>query len=234
VSGSTPRDAIRLIDGNLVRTRRLELGLSQRNLARTAGFGLATLRDIEDHDGQDRNVSIVQLVRLAGALDLGAARLIDIPRDETPTVAPQVESDDTHEVAHVLLEVRAILNVDDVAQTLGWTYRRTSDALDALNVQLQCTGLHVHRFAGRAQLRPMDPSENLTARVAHVLTLRRGIDRRQAGLVYAAMQGSGKTGRASDPGDKRGRPTLLLLGLLKDEGGRRISLGDDLRYALDL
>lgn len=201
------RESVRLINGGLVRARRLEMGLSQRALARTAGFGLATLTDIENHDGQDRQVTIVELVRLAGALDISPARLVELAPEEPQAAPPVHDDDDAQQVSHVLLEVRVIVAVDDVAQALGWTYDRASNALDALNSRLAGTGLHVHRFAGRVQLRPVDPAPDLTARAANVVMTRRGMSRPQAAQLYAVLQGSGKNGRRGEPGDKRGRPT---------------------------
>jgi transcriptional regulator with XRE-family HTH domain len=228
------RDTVRLINGSLVRRRRLELGISERSLASLAGFGLATLSDIEDHDGQDRTVTLGALTRLAGALDLTPAQLVDVPVESNVEPAEPDDEDDVRLVAQVFIESRVVLYVDDVAQVFGWTYARASTAIDALNARLDGTGLHVHRFPGRAHLRPKDATHELTGAMGKILAARRGIDRRQAGLVYSAMQGLNKSGRTAVHGDNRGRPTLVLLGLLKEEGGRRFSLGDDLRYALDL
>lgn len=227
------------INGALVRTRRLELGLSQRRLARESGFGYANLRDIEENDGQNRTITVAELVRLADGLDLEPGRLIGAsqaapapPAAEPAAVA--TADDDSRAVAQLLLEARSLVYVDDVAHAMGWTYHRTSEALRALDARLAGTGLHVHRCAGRTQIRPLDPPADLTTRVANAMTARVGISSAQAKILYARLTGEGKDGRIWGPGDKRGRPTLLLLGLLKDDGGRQTSIGDDLRYALDL
>lgn len=227
----------RLIDGQVVRTRRLQLGLSQRRLASAAGISLATLTDIENHDGQDRSVTVASLRRLAEALDLTPARLVEVVAVDEPTepepVAEDAQPDDVPLVARLLLDATAALHVDDIAHALGWSYRRADDALDRLDGHLSGTGLHVQLVSGRALLRPQAGTDTAAALIAPVLAARRGIDRGQAALLHTTVRSLQETGRASGHG-QRGMASLLLTGLLEDDGGRRVRLGDDLRYALDL
>lgn len=228
-------DSIPVINGQLVRTRRLEVGLSERALASIAGISLATLTDIEDHDGRDRHIKLIGLFRLAEALDLTPMQLVDVRPADAPTPEPGRgdAQDDADAVGHLLFEARVVLNIDDVAQALGWTYQRTRQALQCLDGRLKGTGFHVHLFTGRAQLRPCDPAAGLTATVSTVLSARRGIDRPKAALLYRTLTGSGKSGRGIH-GTSRGRSALLLLGLVKEAGSRQMDLGDDFKYALDL
>jgi transcriptional regulator with XRE-family HTH domain len=60
--------------GTRVRDRRLELGLSQERLALAAGLHPTYVSSVE---GGQRNISTLNLLRLASALDLDPADLIE-------------------------------------------------------------------------------------------------------------------------------------------------------------
>jgi transcriptional regulator with XRE-family HTH domain len=68
-SGSDALDAF----GSAVRARRLELGLSQEGLADRSSLHRTYIGGVERGE---RNISLINLLRLANALDYPASRLI--------------------------------------------------------------------------------------------------------------------------------------------------------------
>jgi transcriptional regulator with XRE-family HTH domain len=60
--------------GDRVRQRRVELGLSQERLAESAGIDRSYIGSVE---GGRRNISLNNLARLARALDLDCADLVE-------------------------------------------------------------------------------------------------------------------------------------------------------------
>jgi transcriptional regulator with XRE-family HTH domain len=76
---TSDRDAVLVVLGQAVRTRRRALGLTQEQLAQRAGLGRSYVTDVEL--GM-RNVALTTIVRLAIALEIPVSRLL-VDLDDT-------------------------------------------------------------------------------------------------------------------------------------------------------
>lgn len=139
-----------MIDGNLIRERRIERGLSQIELARRAALHCGVLAEIE-RTGTVGEVSIGQLERIRNALGL------------PPTTQPNTLDPSTDVATLGAMIGRVETNgrrVCDLGWALGWPQSRLEAAIDELRQHLTKLGQAlVVDGNGALQIEPADISD---------------------------------------------------------------------------
>lgn len=130
-----------------IRLRRLELALSERDVASHWGVSTAVVRSVEA-GRVDTELTLGQLAKLADILGLDLHELLDTgaapASDEAGGDASS--ADDVAKVGALLADVRVLVPIDGLAEALGWDLERTHRALEALDETLRPAGLRVHRL----------------------------------------------------------------------------------------
>lgn len=177
------------LNADLLRRRRRELGISERDLAASAGVSKMFIRHLESGGGDDQ-VTLAVLRRLGRAL---AASVSDLMYD--PGAEPNV--DDVAALGAMLTELAEPSSPKGLASVLCWSLDRTHTALSGLECAAPRAGLAVQRMHGLISLRRsaahLDPEQ---LRRAHAgVMARRGLDLHAARMLYVVF--------ADQLGDKR-------------------------------
>jgi transcriptional regulator with XRE-family HTH domain len=111
-----------LLNAELIRGRRLELGLSERKLAAVTGLGQAVVRGIESATNH-KDLTLGELQRLADALSLEATQLLARATEKETPAGPATRDEHLdHAVAEtgaLLHDIDRLIPVESLAQTLG-------------------------------------------------------------------------------------------------------------------
>lgn len=162
-----------ILDGDLVRRRRVELRRSVRQVAADLGVSGAVITALEGGSNH-KDLSVGFLNRLAGALGLQLTTLIRSDARE-PVDDDAAEGDveaDAATVGAVLHASEILTPIDTIAEVLNWPRRRVDVALDALEAALPAAGMRLHRLHRCASIRrsveAVDPSIVSRAVRAHL------------------------------------------------------------------
>jgi transcriptional regulator with XRE-family HTH domain len=144
-----------MLDGELLRDRRIAANLSLRAVADQTGIPAQTLRALEaGRQAADRQLTLASLERLTQLLDIDTGELFIRPaRAATSggaarrqaTDAGQYEDRDVVKLQAALLAHGGVLTRDDLAEALGWDLQRLEHGLGTLRDRLQPTGLRLRR-----------------------------------------------------------------------------------------
>jgi transcriptional regulator with XRE-family HTH domain len=184
-----------LLDADLVRARRLELGLSERKLAALLGVSQTIVRGIEAGTNH-KDLTLGDVQRLAGALSVEVHQLLT-PADADAAAPAGPVTHTTHldhavtQLGALLYDIDRLLPVEALAATLGLTLDQTHEALDELDRRLRPAGLLVHRLNNTVKLwRTLDAVTRSTLQYTwrgHLA--RRGLDVGQAQLLHQVRTG---------------------------------------------
>jgi transcriptional regulator with XRE-family HTH domain len=221
-----------LLDADLIRRRRMALGLSERDLAKrlgVTGFTVNALERAANHD----DLPAGMIGALAEALALTPNELFNTP---TGTQRPEVTVD-AAAVGGLLAGDGRLVPTAALAEVLGWTGERVTAALDGLAVRLPEVGQRLHRLGNDvsivAAVAPADRLEGLSRRVMAA----RGLTTHQAQLLYRAWCGQLTPTMPSNP-DRVTLGVLTNAGLLtvpdRVTRGELPQLTDDVRFSLAL
>ncbi|MEX1907278.1 helix-turn-helix transcriptional regulator [Janibacter sp. Y6] len=125
-----------------IRARRLELALSEREVASRWGVSTAVLRSVEARR-VDADLTLGQVAKLADILGLGLDEVIGIP---TAPITDDSLAADVELLGSVLADIRVLVPVEGIAAALSWDLDRVHRALDELDRRLEPIGLRVHRL----------------------------------------------------------------------------------------
>lgn len=132
-----------------IRNRRLELVLSEREVAARWGVSTAIIRSIEAGT-VNADLTLGQLANLATILGLDITDLLDTACLEPKArVAPTVPDDDVTDVEKVgslLADIRVLIPIEGIATALKWDIDRVMTALEELDEKVWGAGLRVHRL----------------------------------------------------------------------------------------
>jgi transcriptional regulator with XRE-family HTH domain len=179
------------VNGQRIRARRLELGLSVTALAGQLGLATDTVHAIETGTlTHPAGVSLGAVLGLAQALGLAPADLFDDSapgQAAQPTPAPSAAAPDDRALEAVLLAHGDAVTLDDLAEALGWPLGRLEAALHALHRRLEPTGARLTR-TGWNRYRIDSDQQALTSRQRHALAQRHRADDHDGLSVAAAAK----------------------------------------------
>lgn len=190
------------LDGDAIRINRLDLGLSQRSLAKATGLNTKSMSDIETNHHAAAEQTLLPLQRLVDTLGVPLRALLadDTPNgpDDTGANAPQAGPDDMAALGALLLNTRVNTLKTNLADDLGWTLDRLRLAAAALDHQLRPLGMQVHTLRGGYRLRPADGHRSKAkARADKTTGARNGLSIPEAELIHRALHGGMDTQKIS-------------------------------------
>lgn len=209
---------------DLIRTRRSELGLSHRALARRLGVNALLISRLEDGANHDE-LNLRLLSRLAELLAVDLADLLATSR------RPSDAAVDVRNVGALLASVNEPVAETTLADVLDTTLPETSELLRRLDDLLRPAGLRLHIGPDGAQVvadaRRRDSNHLL--RLLRGQHARHGITALDALLLARASTGALDAQRAGNA-EQVALARLRNAGLLDDAD----TLSDDVRYSLGL
>ena len=118
--------------------------MSASDLASEVGLrpSAITLIESEDAGGELR---VAQLAKLAGVLEADLGELFVNDRRQAP-------ADDVATLGAWLFHGRSMVNLELLAEQLGWTLDRLDDAILTLDTKLRPAGLNAHRVGGKVSI----------------------------------------------------------------------------------
>ena len=131
-----------MIDGDLIRSRRLTLGLTRHDLSRLCGLAWETLTTLEESRCFDETYSISSVCRLARALGLKPQDLLSWPDDGVRGGDGMGTPDDVAVLGAVLAENERGVDDEWIAGALGWSPGRVGAAIAELGSILEPQGSH--------------------------------------------------------------------------------------------
>ena len=177
-----------LLDTRFIVARRLELGLSQREVAH--GIGLTGQAYARIEEGNHAALTLLAVIRLADALAVERGRLLKEEQGHEHALA---EASDAARLEAALTLSAAGLRRDDIASILSWPLRRVDSASSALRRELCGRALVVHRAPRGQRLRLVPRAELLSsderASIARVRIQRQRLTIRQARILRALRDG---------------------------------------------
>lgn len=226
-----------LLDSDLIRARRLELGLSERTVAKHLGVGASqsVLRGIEAGTNHE-DLPLGDLNRLADILGLELHQLLTPPGNQAAESAgpPTREEWLGHTVAQIgalLYDVDQLIPIEALTSTTGHTLEQIQDVLDELDADLRQVGLMVHRLANSVKIsRTIDAvSRDTLQRTWRQHVARRGLDIGQVFLLHQTY-----TGRRSKTlsNDQVTMNQLVNTGILHRTASGGTDLSPDVRFSL--
>jgi transcriptional regulator with XRE-family HTH domain len=182
-----------LLDTTLIRTRRMELGLSQRAVARRLAVSPIVVKAIEGGTNH-RDLSLGLVADLAEVLAVEFTTLI--ARPGTSESAPPPAS-----LGALLATAGAPVTFDTLTDALDATPTETRDHLATLDAQLAPAGLRVDHSDAGVRLVPAvearDPEQ-----LQHMLRgqhARDGLTAVEAGLLHRAFRGELVSDKLTNP-----------------------------------
>lgn len=222
---------MRLLDADRIRRRRRDLGLSQRQLAHTAGTTPAVIERIEDATNHP-DLPLGLVARLADALALPRSALWADPTAGAPAAAPD-DAGDAAAVGALLAETGTLTAPEALADALGWTLERTHAAIDDLDRRAHPLGWTIQHTKGDVAIRRRDTATDphqLQALLKHHHA-RRGLTITEARLLAAIHDGRTEQ-RITGNNDRVALARLHNAGLIQDRD--QLDLADDVRFSLML
>lgn len=225
------------LDGQAIRIARLDLGLSQRSLAKAVGLATKSMSDIETGNPGAGQETLLPLQRLVDALGVPLSSLL---AEDTPSGphdagarAPEAGPDDMAVLGSLLLECRVNTAKSDLADTLGWTLDRLRLAAAALDHHLRPLGMQVHSLRGGYRIRPAGGhTDRVKVTADRVTAARSGMTNADAELLHRALTGGLETRQVT--AGWRPRLGRFLRDRVLIENGHATSPGPPLLDALDV
>lgn len=223
-----------------IRRRRLELALSERDVASHWGVSTAVVRSVEA-GRVDTELTLGQLAKLADILGLDLHELLDTttgPPEGNDDGDPTSSAPDVAKVGALLADVRVLVPLDGLAEALGWDLERTHRALEVLDRTLRPAGLRVHRLHHDVRL-----ARTVTAATDTELGAQwrrhfavRSLNPAQANLLRQIRDGKARLAGTKDT-EKVRLPELRNAGVIRPAAAAagttaKWELTDDVRFSL--
>lgn len=141
------------MQADLVRLRRLELGLSRRAVAREVGLSEGAIARLEAGAEAD-DWTLRQLRALSAALALDVVDVLAAPTASAVDGEEDEEVEDVIIVGALLARCRRLTPTSTLAHATGWELARVNRALRGLDVRARDVGQRLHRVRGSVALRP--------------------------------------------------------------------------------
>lgn len=186
-----------ILDTSLVRSRRRELELSQRQLAKHLGVSPTVVTALED--GRNHHaLKLGFLARLADILAVDVQQLVASSAD--PVADSRSVVDLAASVSALLFDTATFTPVEALAEATGRTLDDVAAALDSLESRLAAVGLCLQRRSGQVALRTsahLDPEERKRLLRRH--QARRGLRLTEARILREVLDGNIDEARLSNP-----------------------------------
>jgi len=131
-----------VLNASLIRSRRLEFGLSRPTLARSLNVSTTTISGLEaGTNHRDQTLDLVD--RHARALSVPCSALLE---EAAESLEP---TQDDVRLEAALVAIARPLSAKDLALSLGWTLPRVTETLDDLRRRLTTTGQRLRLQAGK-------------------------------------------------------------------------------------
>lgn len=233
-----------LLDGQVVRRRRLTIGLDLSNLAAALGVTGQVVNRLE-HGSRQNPLTVSFIVDLAHALGLDPVDLIEPPAPTTP--GDLVDTTDAATAGSILAETAGWADIDDLTDALDWTLGRTLVALDALDAALCASGQRLAWLADReVRIVGKATERHAVAKVTGRHIERRGVTRDEAMTLHLLVEGRSRAPVAAlGPAMRMSLARLGAAELIqtdvpvhdqyqqtKLEGDEKLRLSDDARFNL--
>ncbi|MGY6502200.1 MAG: helix-turn-helix domain-containing protein [Acidimicrobiales bacterium] len=142
-----------VLNTEFIKRRRVELGLSVRQLSAAVGTSNNGLRSLEP-DANQAEINIGLLDKLANALCCTIDDLIARPAPVDRAEAPEdPDDDDSAALGRILHTTRVLTPIPALAEITGWDHQRLEVAIDTLEQQLPHVGLVLHRLGDKVTIR---------------------------------------------------------------------------------
>lgn len=136
------------LNQRLLRARRMELGLTSREVARDASVSQGLVKRLEDTG----DAAVLQVETLTAILNTLSLDLIDA-LEHAPT--PMAPDDFVASVGGLLQERKRGVTAFEIASSLGVHLDQVEPALQALDARLRPTGLRIHRSSNGVSIVPI-------------------------------------------------------------------------------
>jgi hypothetical protein len=136
------------LNRQLLRARRMELGLTSREVAREANVSQGLIKRLEETG----DAAVLQVETLTAILHALSLDLVDAL--ERPTV-PAAEEDLVVAVGGLLQERRRGVTAFEIASALGVHLDQVEPALEVLDANLRPAGLRIHRSSSGVSIVPI-------------------------------------------------------------------------------
>jgi DNA-binding XRE family transcriptional regulator len=188
-----PGSAGQLLDAELIRRRRLSLGITERDLARQFGVTSVVVHGIERGlNHADLTVGITVALD-ADALFQPAAASPATPPATTPAARGQQGTDpapDAATVGALLHAAGRAVPVSVLAEATGWTLERVTAALAVLEAGMPSVGLRLHRLGeDRVRITGTASAPDTLHSLLRASLSRTGTNLRQAQMLYRVWPG---------------------------------------------
>ena len=225
-----------ILDGQRIRARRQELGISERQLAARLGAGAsqAIVRGIER--GLDQAaITVGEVARLARVLALDVSELL-LPATTAPPDGPNTQEQFLDQavkrVGVILFELPRLVPLQTLAAALELTLDETEQAVGRLDLVVRPAGLRVHRLFDQVGLRPVAsavPAAQLEAACRADLA-RRGLSITQSLLLRDIV--AGRRTRQLTNAQTVAAGELANAGILTRLPSGGVELSDEARFSL--
>lgn len=186
-----------ILDTGLVRSRRRELEMSQRQLAKHLGVSPTVVTALED----GRNHHALKLAFVARLADILAVDVEQLLEPSADTVADSRSvADLAASVGALLFDTATFTPVEALAEATGHTLDDVAAALDSLEPRLAAVGLSLQRRSGQVAIRTsadLDLEERRRLLRSH--QARRGLRLTEARLLREVLDGNIDEARLSNP-----------------------------------
>ena len=221
-----------LLDYNRILMARVELNLSQRDVAFEVGINPVTMSRLEQCL-IDEALTLRTVRRLAAALGLSITSLF---RERENDADPGDPTPDERRLEALLCDARNPLTGDEIAMAFGWTLPRTYAALTTLKEKLAARGTMIagsgrrYRLAARSDILTSQERQRLE-RAHHT---RLGLHVHEALLLQQVRKGTMRVGwtRTMSNKERVAAGSLFKAGLV-EVAGDRIALTEDARFSLE-
>lgn len=202
-----------ILDGSAIRRRRLELGISERALARRLGVTSGVIAALEK--GTNHRVLTVGMVD-ALAIELGVAISALLPARPDPEPEAGPGTDRPACLAAMLVMAGGHAQAEALAEAAGWSLSELAAAMRELNAALGPLALWVARTsAGTVRLRTSEPgASRLMDQLARAEASQRGLDHGHARVLFDVAAGRADTAWQRAGGESR----RVAVGFLERSG----------------
>lgn len=168
------------LNERMLRARRMELGLTSREVARQANVSQGLVKRLEDTG----DAAVLQVETLTAILNALSLDLVDVLE---PATEPTVADDLVVAVGGLLQERKRGVTAFEIAAALGVHLDQVEPALQGLDANLRPAGLRIHRSSNGVSIvpiaRPDLGSGSGKERLRHLSNLNNG----DLALLYRAL-----------------------------------------------